>query len=278
MSRPACRDACGASPTATACPCRTWAGISSSSRGLAAARRHRQRRSCLFRAQLLRARERDHGRDGDVRRALRRHRPTRQRVRRAVSSRALRASRLARCCVISLHRVMKGLGTMELIPAIDLRDGRCVRLLKGDFAAETVYSDDPQSVLDALSRARRAARARRRSRRRARRHAAESPDCAAAREDQRREAAGRRRPAHASSAIRELFDAGVDRAVIGSIAVTDPDRVMTWMFELDPRRFVLALDVRLDANRRATARDARLAADEHGDVVDAHRALHERRA
>ena len=37
---------------------------------------------------------------------------------------------------------------MELIPAIDLRDGRCVRLLKGDFAAETVYSDDPQSVLD----------------------------------------------------------------------------------------------------------------------------------
>jgi len=46
--------------------------------------------------------------------------------------------------------------------------------------------------------------------------------------------------------IRELFDAGVDRAVIGSIAVTDPDRVMSWMFELDPRRFVLALDVRLD--------------------------------
>jgi phosphoribosylformimino-5-aminoimidazole carboxamide ribotide isomerase len=47
--------------------------------------------------------------------------------------------------------------------------------------------------------------------------------------------------------IRELFDAGVDRAVIGSIAVTDPDRVMRWMFELDPRRFVLALDVRLDS-------------------------------
>jgi len=27
---------------------------------------------------------------------------------------------------------------MELIPAIDLRDGRCVRLLKGDFAHETI--------------------------------------------------------------------------------------------------------------------------------------------
>jgi phosphoribosylformimino-5-aminoimidazole carboxamide ribotide isomerase len=48
--------------------------------------------------------------------------------------------------------------------------------------------------------------------------------------------------------IRELFEAGVDRAVIGSIAVTEPDRVMSWMFELDPRRFVLALDVRLDEN------------------------------
>ena len=32
---------------------------------------------------------------------------------------------------------------MELIPAIDLRDGRCVRLLQGDFAQETRYSVDP---------------------------------------------------------------------------------------------------------------------------------------
>ena len=34
----------------------------------------------------------------------------------------------------------------ELYPAIDLRGGRCVRLLKGDFAAETVYDDDPVRV------------------------------------------------------------------------------------------------------------------------------------
>ena len=32
---------------------------------------------------------------------------------------------------------------MELIPAIDLRDGRCVRLLKGDFAQETRYAAVP---------------------------------------------------------------------------------------------------------------------------------------
>jgi phosphoribosylformimino-5-aminoimidazole carboxamide ribotide isomerase len=32
---------------------------------------------------------------------------------------------------------------MDLYPAIDLRDGRCVRLTQGDFARETVYGDDP---------------------------------------------------------------------------------------------------------------------------------------
>jgi phosphoribosylformimino-5-aminoimidazole carboxamide ribotide isomerase len=32
---------------------------------------------------------------------------------------------------------------MQLIPSIDLRGGRCVRLLKGDFAAETRYDVDP---------------------------------------------------------------------------------------------------------------------------------------
>ena len=32
---------------------------------------------------------------------------------------------------------------MEVIPAIDLKDGRCVRLYQGDYQRETVYSDDP---------------------------------------------------------------------------------------------------------------------------------------
>lgn len=32
---------------------------------------------------------------------------------------------------------------MIVIPSIDLRDGRCVRLLQGDFAHETVYGDAP---------------------------------------------------------------------------------------------------------------------------------------
>jgi len=35
---------------------------------------------------------------------------------------------------------------MEVIPAIDIRDGRCVRLYQGDYAQETVFSDDPVAV------------------------------------------------------------------------------------------------------------------------------------
>ena len=32
---------------------------------------------------------------------------------------------------------------IELIPAIDIIDGKCVRLTKGDYATKTVYADDP---------------------------------------------------------------------------------------------------------------------------------------
>ncbi len=35
---------------------------------------------------------------------------------------------------------------MEVIPAIDLIDGRCVRLVQGDYSKQTVYSDDPVEV------------------------------------------------------------------------------------------------------------------------------------
>ena len=35
---------------------------------------------------------------------------------------------------------------MIIFPAIDLCDGKCVRLLRGDFAQETVYSDRPEET------------------------------------------------------------------------------------------------------------------------------------
>jgi phosphoribosylformimino-5-aminoimidazole carboxamide ribotide isomerase len=35
---------------------------------------------------------------------------------------------------------------VDLFPAIDLRDGKCVRLLQGDYARETVYGGDPVAM------------------------------------------------------------------------------------------------------------------------------------
>ncbi len=35
---------------------------------------------------------------------------------------------------------------MEIIPAIDIRGGRCVRLVQGDYDRETVFADDPAAA------------------------------------------------------------------------------------------------------------------------------------
>ncbi|MHB1131448.1 MAG: 1-(5-phosphoribosyl)-5-[(5-phosphoribosylamino)methylideneamino]imidazole-4-carboxamide isomerase [Chloroflexota bacterium] len=42
---------------------------------------------------------------------------------------------------------------MQLIPAIDIRAGRCVRLWQGDYAQETVYAEDPVAVALAFAQA-----------------------------------------------------------------------------------------------------------------------------
>ena len=35
---------------------------------------------------------------------------------------------------------------MEIIPAIDIIEGKCVRLTQGDYARKTVYNEDPLEV------------------------------------------------------------------------------------------------------------------------------------
>jgi len=35
---------------------------------------------------------------------------------------------------------------MEIIPAIDIREGRCVRLYQGDYRRQTIYGDDPVEI------------------------------------------------------------------------------------------------------------------------------------
>ncbi|RMF92829.1 MAG: 1-(5-phosphoribosyl)-5-[(5-phosphoribosylamino)methylideneamino]imidazole-4-carboxamide isomerase [Candidatus Schekmanbacteria bacterium] len=42
---------------------------------------------------------------------------------------------------------------MLIIPAIDLRNGKCVRLIQGDFSKEKVYSNDPFEVAESFKEA-----------------------------------------------------------------------------------------------------------------------------
>lgn len=133
---------------------------------------------------------------------------------------------------------------MILVPAIDLRDGRCVRLLKGDFAKETRYAVDPVELarqysdlgarwlhivdLDGAKRGEPVNLALI-----ARMRAAAGLDVQLG--------GGIRTRAHLEQAL-----AVASRVVIGSLAVGSPDLVAAWLGEFGPERLTLALDVRLD--------------------------------
>ena len=41
---------------------------------------------------------------------------------------------------------------IELVPAIDIIDGKCVRLTKGDYARQTTYNDNPVEVARTFER------------------------------------------------------------------------------------------------------------------------------
>ena len=62
------------------------------------------------------------------------------------STRRSRARSGLRCWPTSWPLRGRGRRLMDLYPAIDLRGGRCVRLVEGDFGRETVYGDDPVAV------------------------------------------------------------------------------------------------------------------------------------
>jgi phosphoribosylformimino-5-aminoimidazole carboxamide ribotide isomerase len=134
---------------------------------------------------------------------------------------------------------------MELIPAIDLLGGRCVRLLRGDFGAVTEYERDPIELASAY----RAAGARR----------LHVVDLDGARTGNpantaiiRRLAGDKSMAVQVGGGIRTLaaatalLAAGAERVVVGSIAVDEPDTVLDWLADLGVDRLVLAFDVTLE--------------------------------
>jgi phosphoribosylformimino-5-aminoimidazole carboxamide ribotide isomerase len=136
---------------------------------------------------------------------------------------------------------------MEIIPAIDLRNGKCVRLYQGDYGQETVFSDDPVSV--ALRWQSEGAR---------RLHIVDL-DGAAKGEPSNLEAiediiAAIDIPVQVGGGIRtietmeQLFAACVERAILGTVAVEKPDVV-----EEACQRFGDRIIISIDAKDRMVA-------------------------
>ena len=136
---------------------------------------------------------------------------------------------------------------MNVIPAIDLKDGKCVRLFQGDFEQSTEYSSDPAAL------ARRFAELRTRD--------LHIVDLDGARSGKQRNRDIIRSMAAESTlaiqlgggirseqALTDWFDAGVSRCVVGSLVVTEPDAVKAWLTRFGSERIVLALDVNIDAD------------------------------
>lgn len=132
---------------------------------------------------------------------------------------------------------------MEILPAIDLRGGRCVRLRQGDYAQETVFSDDPAEM------------ARRWEAEGATRlHLVDLDGAKAGRpvnvDAIRAIVTSIRIPCELGGGLRDeasvrlmVDDVGIDRAIIGTQALKEPDwfRQMTQLF---PGRMALGLDAR----------------------------------
>jgi len=134
---------------------------------------------------------------------------------------------------------------MRLIPAIDLRGGRCVRLLQGRFDRETVYGDDPTALLQhyAALGARQV-------------HVVDLDGARSGDAGNRALVAGLIRDGRVAiqlgggirtqqSAV-EWLELGARRVVIGSAAVEKPAEVRGWLRELGSDRVILAFDVRVD--------------------------------
>ncbi len=141
---------------------------------------------------------------------------------------------------------------MILLPAIDLIDGRCVRLAQGDFARETSYSDDPAAALtDFLAGGAEEAHLVDLDGARAgapRQHAL-FQTLARGTSLKLQVAGGFRSSAHVAA----VLEAGVKRVVIGSLALTDPDAFSAMLDSFGPDRLTLALDVRVESGEALVA-------------------------
>jgi len=155
--------------------------------------------------------------------------------------------------------IVKMMPLFELIPAIDLLDGHCVRLSQGKYDEATIYGDDPAAV--AAEFARHAIR---------RLHVVDL-DGAKAGEPRNRSSVERivaavgDIPLQLGGGLRDLasieasFDAGVDRVVLGTVALRQPELVRE-----AARRFPERIAVGIDAVEGRVAVEGWLEASDVG--------------
>jgi len=132
---------------------------------------------------------------------------------------------------------------IELIPAIDIIDGQCVRLTKGDYSSKTVYSSQPAEMAAEFERLGMK-----------RLHVVDL-DGAKSRHIVNTDAL--RRIAESTSMvidfgggiksdddIEQAFDHGASMVTVGSVAVSDPARFVGWLRRYGSDRIILGADVR----------------------------------
>ncbi len=130
---------------------------------------------------------------------------------------------------------------MRIIIAIDIIDGKCVRLTKGDFGTKKIYNEDPVEValkiedsglgylhLVDLDGARNKKVVN-----------LKVLEKIAGKTSLKIDFGGGIR---SNSDIKSVFNAGATQVNAGSIAVTDPDTFLGWLEELGPDKLILGAD------------------------------------
>jgi phosphoribosylformimino-5-aminoimidazole carboxamide ribotide isomerase len=130
----------------------------------------------------------------------------------------------------------------EVIPAIDIRGGKCVRLFQGDYGRETVFGEDPVEMARRWE-----------GEGAARLHVVDLDAARSGRPENleivRRIAAALSIPVQMGGGVRDreavarTLDAGVQRAIVGTAAAASPDLAKA-LFEEFGDRLVLGLDAR----------------------------------
>lgn len=132
---------------------------------------------------------------------------------------------------------------MRIIPAIDLIDGKCVRLTKGDYATKKVYSEDPLEMartfesaglrhlhLVDLDGARSAHVVNHKVLEQIATHTGLKVDFGGG--------------LKSDEDVRIAFESGAAQITGGSIAATEPERFLGWLENYGPDRIILGADVR----------------------------------